>query len=331
MRCKQPMTDHPRILKKNAGGAVTLIGGGLTVGRSAECGLRLTEGSPSRQHARLILEGDQLWVEDLGSTNGSFVNGVRIEARTLLKNGDALRFDMEEYTYSTGAADADKTVLRQPATPAMPAAPAAPLVVTATPTPAQQLPPGWTEGAGQAAGANKTVFQSPQELAEKRRGAAAAAPVLAPASTDVPVLLVSSGAAPAKRLELKATGSDKQEWSIGSDAARELCLPVSGVSALHARIVRDGERWKIIDQVSANGTYVNGKRCTMSFLNSGDRIAFGPVECSFVLPERALTGAEYPSGGGAAPGRGGWSVGRIAIIGALSFVLTLVVVYLLMK
>src|SRR5882762_3972332 len=290
MRCKQPMTDHPRILKKNAGGAVTPIGSGLTVGRGAECALRLTEGSPSRQHARLIVEGDQLWVEDLGSTNGSFVNGVRIAARTLLKNGDALRFDIEEYTYSTGAADADKTVLRQPATPA------APPVVAATPTPAQQLPPGWTEGAGQAAGANKTVFQSPQELAEKRRGAAAAAPVLAPASTDVPVLLVSSGAATANRLELKATGSDKQEWSIGSDAARELCLPVSGVSALHARIVRDGERWKLIDQVSANGTYVNGKRCTMSFLNSGDRVAFGPVECSFVLPDRAVPRGQIPPG-----------------------------------
>src|SRR5260221_14700861 len=128
------MTDDPRILKNNASGAVTLIGSGLTVGRSAECGLRLTEGSPSRQHARLILEGDQLWVEDLGSTNGSFVNGVRVEARTLLKNGDALRFDMEEHNYSTGDADADKTVLRQPATPAtpaVPARPAAPLAVGA--------------------------------------------------------------------------------------------------------------------------------------------------------------------------------------------------------
>jgi pSer/pThr/pTyr-binding forkhead associated (FHA) protein len=325
------MTDNPRILKKNAGGAVTPIGGGLTVGRNAECGLRLTEGSPSRQHARLILEGDQLWVEDLGSTNGSFVNGVRIEARTLLKNGDALRFDVEEYTYSTGAADADKTVLRQPATPATPAAPAVPLVVTATPTPAQQLPPGWTEGAGQAAGANKTVFQSPQELAEKRRGAVAAAPVLAPASTDVPVLLLASGVATPGRLELKVTGSDKQEWSIGSDAARELCLPVSGVSALHARIVRDGERWKLIDQVSANGTYVNGKRCTMSFLNSGDRLAFGPVECSFVLPDRVAVRDPASAGAEAAMRRGGWSVGRIVTIGVASFVLTLVVVYLLMK
>src|SRR5260221_14707341 len=182
MRRDHPMTDNPRSLKKISGGAVTLVGGGLIVGRSAECGLRLTEGSPSRQHARLVVEGDQLWVEDLGSTNGSFVNGVRIAARTLLKNGDALRFDAEEHTYSTGAADGDKTVLRQPAPPPpRAAAPAAP---------AQQLPPGWTEGEGQAAGANKTVFQSPQELAEKRRGAAAVAPAVAPASPDQPGLFV---------------------------------------------------------------------------------------------------------------------------------------------
>src|SRR5260221_379316 len=230
MRRDHPMTDNPRSLKKISGGAVTLVGGGLIVGRSAECGLRLTEGSPSRQHARLVVEGDQLWVEDLGSTNGSFVNGV-----------------------------------------------------------------------------------------------------LAAAATDVPVLSVSSGAGTAGRLELKATGGDKQEWSIGSDAARELCLPVSGVSALHARIVRDGERWKVIDQVSANGTYVNGKRCTMSFLNSGDRVAFGPVECSFVLPDRVAVGDQASAGGEAAMRRGGWSVGRIVTIGAVSFVLTLVVVYLLMK
>ncbi len=319
------MTDDPRILKNNASGAVTLIGSGLTVGRSAECGLRLTEGSPSRQHARLIVEGDQLWVEDLGSTNGSFVNGERIAARTLLKNGDALRFDVEEYTYSTGAADGDKTVLRQPATPAPP-----PQVV-ATPTPAQQLPPGWTEGEGQAAGANKTVFQSPQELAEKRRGAAAVAPALAPASTDVPVLLVASGVTAATRLELRAAGSDKQEWSIGSDAARELCLPVSGVSALHARIIRDGGRWKLVDQVSANGTYVNGKRCTMSFLNSGDRVAFGPVECSFVLPDRVVVRDHASPGAEATKRRGSWSVGRIVTIGVVSFVLTLALVYLLMR
>jgi pSer/pThr/pTyr-binding forkhead associated (FHA) protein len=317
------------MLRKNSNGAVTPLGGGLSVGRGAECALRLTEGSPSRLHAQLGVDDDQPWVEDLGSTNGTFVNGVRITARTALKHGDALRFDIEEYTYSGGAVDADKTVLRQPAPPV--AAPAA----AAAATPAQQLPPGWTEGTGQSAGASKTVFKSPQELAEERRRALAAAPAPAAAgqhpSSDVPLLTVVAGASTGARLELRVSGEDKQEWNIGSDATRELCLPVSGVSALHARIVRDGERWKIIDQVSANGTYVNGKRCTMSFLNSGDRVAFGPVECNFMLPNRGGSGGAIAAGDGAPTARGGWSLWRITIAGVVSFVVTLAVIYLLMK
>ena len=319
------MTDDQRMLRKNSSGAVTLLGSGLTAGRGAECALRLSEGSPSRLHAKLGVENDQPWVEDLGSTNGTFVNGVRITARTTLKHGDALRFDIEEYIYSAGAADLDKTVLRQSASPV--AAPA----IAATPAPAQQLPPGWTEGSGQGAGASKTMFKSPQELAEERGRAEAAAPAPAHPITDVPLLMIITGTTAASHLELRVTGNGKQEWNIGSDAARELCLPASGVSALHARIVKDGERWKIIDQVSANGTYVNGKRCTMSFLNSGDRVAFGPVECRFMLPARAGSGSPIASDTAAPTVRGGWSAWHITIVGVVSFVLTLVIVYVLMK
>ncbi len=327
------MNDVQRMLRKNSNGAVTLLGSGLSVGRGTECTLRLTEGSPSRLHAKLGVDDNQPWVEDLGSTNGSFVNGVRIMVRTALKHGDALRFDIEEYTYSAGAIDADKTVLRQSASPvaAPVVTPVAPPAVAAVATPAQLLPPGWTEGSGQGAGASKTVFKSPQELAEERGRAQAAAPAAQHPRSDVPLLIVVAGAAPDTRLILSVTGDAKQEWNIGSDATRELCLPVSGVSALHARIVRDRERWRLIDQVSANGTYVNGKRCTMSFLNCGDRVAFGPVECMFMLPEGAGSAGPVASGDAAASARGAWSAWRITIVGVVSFVVTLAIVYLLMK
>ena len=43
----------------------------------------------------------------------------------------------------------------------------------------------------------------------------------------------------------------------------------SGVSALHAKIANEGERWKVIDQMSANGTFVNGKRANVSYLVVG--------------------------------------------------------------
>jgi pSer/pThr/pTyr-binding forkhead associated (FHA) protein len=37
-----------------------------------------------------------VWVEDLGSTNGTFVNGERIDARTLVRAGDAVRIGQTE-------------------------------------------------------------------------------------------------------------------------------------------------------------------------------------------------------------------------------------------
>ena len=53
----------------------------------------------------------------------------------------------------------------------------------------------------------------------------------------------------------------------------------------------EGKRWKIVDQMSANGTFVNNKRSSVSYLASGDRLRFGPVDCIFWMPAGASAGA----------------------------------------
>ena len=64
----------------------------LTVGRSPGCGVPTTyDAFSSTLHARLFRRGDQLWVEDLGSTNGTFVNSERINKATRLARGDLLQ------------------------------------------------------------------------------------------------------------------------------------------------------------------------------------------------------------------------------------------------
>ena len=61
----------------------------LEVGRSPLVGLSLPEVmSISRRHARLRYAGPVVTIEDLGSTNGTFVNGRPIQGRTVLKSGD---------------------------------------------------------------------------------------------------------------------------------------------------------------------------------------------------------------------------------------------------
>ena len=78
------------------------IAGALTVGRAPECGLRLDESGISRTHARLLPTDGGLQIEDLGSTNGTFVNGKRVlhgEARV----GDEIAFDTQRFRLAASA------------------------------------------------------------------------------------------------------------------------------------------------------------------------------------------------------------------------------------
>jgi hypothetical protein len=59
----------------------------ILIGRSSDLDMVLVEDMVSRKHARIQTQGEQIWIEDLGSTNGTFVNGEKIK-RARLKEGD---------------------------------------------------------------------------------------------------------------------------------------------------------------------------------------------------------------------------------------------------
>lgn len=63
-----------------------------TIGRSQECNLQIDEPGLSRIHARVIPGGDGVQLEDLGSTNGTYINGARV-VRGVVKVGDEIGFD----------------------------------------------------------------------------------------------------------------------------------------------------------------------------------------------------------------------------------------------
>jgi hypothetical protein len=64
----------------------------LTIGRSPGCGVSTPEDIyTSTLHARLFRRNEQLWVEDLGSTNGTYVNSERISKAVRLGKGDMLQ------------------------------------------------------------------------------------------------------------------------------------------------------------------------------------------------------------------------------------------------
>ncbi|MHB1519199.1 MAG: FHA domain-containing protein [Acidimicrobiales bacterium] len=68
------------------------IGDEVTVGRAPGCGVAIDYDTySSNLHARLFRLDGGLWIEDLGSTNGTWVNTVRIDERTRLRKGDLLQ------------------------------------------------------------------------------------------------------------------------------------------------------------------------------------------------------------------------------------------------
>jgi len=73
---------------KYQGGEFPIVPGKeILIGRSSDLDMVLVEDMVSRKHARIQTQGDQIWIEDLGSTNGTFVNGEKIK-RARLKEGD---------------------------------------------------------------------------------------------------------------------------------------------------------------------------------------------------------------------------------------------------
>jgi len=61
----------------------------ITIGRIPECDIQLSVENVSRIHARIICKNEEYQVEDLGSTNGVYVNGVKVE-RCLLRQHDII-------------------------------------------------------------------------------------------------------------------------------------------------------------------------------------------------------------------------------------------------
>ena len=60
------------------------------LGRSRSCTLRLPgDATVSRQHCLVELDNDGIWIQDLGSLNGTFVNGTKIGQREPVREGDA--------------------------------------------------------------------------------------------------------------------------------------------------------------------------------------------------------------------------------------------------
>jgi hypothetical protein len=92
-------------------------------------------------------------------------------------------------------------------------------------------------------------------------------------------------------LEKSSRNSFTEIISLGRAGENDLRFDVDSLSALHATLVRSGERWFVQDHESRNGTYVNGERLmkgVLRRLGDGDALRFGDVLRARFFAPRAL-------------------------------------------
>jgi predicted component of type VI protein secretion system len=103
--------------------------GEVVIGRSSECQWAIPSSGVSRKHARVSRQGLDVTIEDLGSSNGTFVNGERLGTPRVLRDQDLVRLGSVEIRFLAAKpeAAADATIALTPTAPAPPAAPTTPI------------------------------------------------------------------------------------------------------------------------------------------------------------------------------------------------------------
>jgi len=165
----EPAAQVPRLVADSVGerepGSVHDVGEGLVIGRAKGVSIRLSDPLVSGRHARVAPDGDDVSVEDLGSTNGTFLNGAQLSAPAVLSNGDRIRVGESEFVFES--------------VPAV-----APPPDPTEPPPEVGRPPA-PDAAEEGAGADDVgeVEGAPTDDADEAQGSSAAVPLLA---TPVP-------------------------------------------------------------------------------------------------------------------------------------------------
>ena len=80
-------------------GTLLDLTGGVTLGRADGAEIKVEDQFASSNHARIYERGDAMYIEDMGSTNGTYLNGRELRTSERLKPSDVIRIGDTEYRY----------------------------------------------------------------------------------------------------------------------------------------------------------------------------------------------------------------------------------------
>jgi hypothetical protein len=95
----RPQRRHEKALLLHDGKRLVVGPAGVTMGRSRQCDVVLSDPNVSRQHAEIRPRGGSWVLSDLGSTNGSLLNGHRVEGSEVIEPGDEIELGKSVFTF----------------------------------------------------------------------------------------------------------------------------------------------------------------------------------------------------------------------------------------
>ena len=286
--------DNRYFLVSQSGESIEVVNDTL-VGRGSNCDLTLDSSEVSRRHALFFVTDKGVSIEDLKSSNGTFIQGERLDGIRELRRGDELRFGPCIFEFEVEGED--ETIL----SPSPDETVVSPLAPVEVPKPGatepnedgiqgsievmsrnKNLPPAWVDD-----DPGHTVFLSVEEVEKMASGQAEDELAKWEARIEGPTLLILSGKDAGQPYKLHNSG-ELSFWTIGrGGASHDLSIIIDhpSVSDYHAKLVHKDGKWKIIDQMSTNHTYVNGEQYNSAYLSPKDTIRFGGVSTIFLMPQ----------------------------------------------
>lgn len=331
-------------------GQETAVGEPMIAGRSKDAGLVIDDDQISRRHAQLKPLPDGLEVEDLGSSNGTFLNGQRLP-KFIARDGDNIGFYVHKFSVRILAKaapkfDPDATRLHLPEMPA-----AKPVVAPVAEKPVQDKPvqdkPAAAPSAPNKADSanNPDVDKKPSAPGDVGKSERAwweesgegveGTRLLKPGEVDLEAEMTRLfNLGPAQKPRLVGMAGEyagkcfdlgEGKFVIGRETGCAIRLDNDGISVKHAQLIHEGGTWKLVNLLSSNGTFVNGERIQTAYLNSGDELRFGSVALLFQLPGGAIIKSAIPESAplDVAKKSAGSKAGLIAA--AVGFVVVLIV------
>ena len=290
---KKPTTSMGgRLVSLVDGREYTVSDSGVTFGREVGNEIVIASTDVSRRHARIAPAEGAYLLTDL-STNGVFVNGLRIEQSQVLGRGDVLKIGPEEFRFYADvvkvAPVTNAPVASAPATSVPPLAPVSPSSI------AETLPPPVRFSLGMdVIDLEDAIVAASAPSAPPVAKAPAVAPVTAPSPAPPMASAQPTPSAPATppiaTLEVINEGPMKGKkfnifsalTNIGRGAHNDIVISDESLSGSHAKILKRDGAWWVQDQGSTNGTYVGGRRVQgEQQLTGAPDVRFGGIKLIF--------------------------------------------------